>query len=132
MARIAVLVLLVSAVAFAAADDVIVGTGKNFDKIIKDNPFVVAEFYAPWCGHCKNLEPEYAKAATELKTSGLPIKLVKVSAQKIDPALCTGMNAPPIKSTNMKLLMIMDVWLNSDDLHTSYRDFFFNDHTPTS
>ena len=87
MARAALFVLLASAVAFAAADDVIVGTGKNFDKIIKDNSFVVAEFYAPWCGHCKNLEPEYAKAAAELKTSGLPIKLVKVISSSVtDPA----------------------------------------------
>lgn len=78
MARAVILILVATAAAFASAEDVVVGTGKNFDKIIKDNPFVVAEFYAPWCGHCKTLEPEYAKAATELKASGLPIKLIKV------------------------------------------------------
>lgn len=60
------------------ADDVLVGTGSNFDKIIGKNPFVVAEFYAPWCGHCKNLEPEYAKAAKQLKEEKAGITLVKV------------------------------------------------------
>lgn len=98
MARVTLFVLLATAVAFAAADDVIVGTGKNFDKIIKDNAFVVAEFYAPWCGHCKSLEPEYAKAATELKASGVPIKLMKVRRVNLSDAhagryTCTSVTA---------------------------------------
>ncbi len=60
------------------ANDVLVGTGSNFDKIIGKNSFVVAEFYAPWCGHCKSLEPEYAKAAKQLKEEKAGITLVKV------------------------------------------------------
>lgn len=53
-------------------------TRDTFRAFITDNEFAVVEFYAPWCGHCKKLFPEYTKASIELKGHDPAIKLGKI------------------------------------------------------
>lgn len=57
--------------------DVVVLKEANFSEAVAKNRYLMVEFYAPWCGHCKALAPEYAAAATELKGE---VVLAKVDA----------------------------------------------------
>merc|ERR1711981_1514968 len=60
--------------------DVVILTDSNFDKLVMESeePFLI-EFYAPWCGHCQRLEPEWNEAAAQLKEkTGGKVKVAKV------------------------------------------------------
>ncbi len=47
---------------------VTVVVGKTFDDIVMDSKKdVLIEFYAPWCGHCKKLEPDYIALGKKYK-----------------------------------------------------------------
>lgn len=62
-------------------------TDANFDSRIKDIDVALVEFYAPWCGHCKRLAPQYEEAATRLKANDPPIPLVKIDCT-VETATC--------------------------------------------
>ena len=60
--------LVVISALYSPSDDVIELTPSNFNKLVLGGEGVwLVEFYAPWCGHCKSLAPEWKKAASALK-----------------------------------------------------------------
>ena len=57
-------------------------TDSNFRGKVLDGgePWLV-EFYAPWCGHCQRLEPEWKSAASEVhEKTGNKVKMGMLDA----------------------------------------------------
>ena len=52
----------------ASASVVHLSDPKQFAKLLKnERERILIMFYAPWCGFCKRMKPDYQLAATEMK-----------------------------------------------------------------
>jgi len=51
-------------------------TQENFEKTVNDNPMVIVDFWAPWCGPCKQLGPMLEKA---VKQANGAVRMVKIN-----------------------------------------------------
>lgn len=69
--------------ALASASSVIDLTPKNFDEVVlKSGKPALVEFFAPWCGHCKNLAPVYEELATGFQHAAGKVSVAKVDADE--------------------------------------------------
>ncbi|XP_044150525.1 protein disulfide-isomerase TMX3 [Bufo gargarizans] len=68
-------VLFLSAPSSAFVEDL----GETFKDTRQDDVWLV-DFYAPWCGHCKKLEPVWNEVGIEMRSSGSPVRVGKMDA----------------------------------------------------
>lgn len=65
-----------------AMDGVFTVTKENFqEEVINSKEDVLLELYAPWCAHCKILQPVYAKLNQKLRVNP-KIRILKVDKTK--------------------------------------------------
>ncbi|GAV48571.1 hypothetical protein ZYGR_0K00760 [Zygosaccharomyces rouxii] len=62
--------------------DVVKLNTKSFNEYIESHPLVLAEFFAPWCGHCKNLAPHYVEAAGILKEQNISLAQIDCTEEQ--------------------------------------------------
>merc|ERR1711991_621001 len=55
-------------------------TPDNFDSVVDGSKHVMVEFFAPWCGHCKNLAPHWEQLGESFSRFSSDVVIAAVDA----------------------------------------------------
>ncbi|KAK9692052.1 hypothetical protein RND81_09G238000 [Saponaria officinalis] len=88
---IVTLALLFISSAYADDDVVVVLTEDNFEEVVGQDRGAFVKFYAPWCGYCRKVAPEYEKLGASFEKSN-SVLIAKVNCDDHKP-LCKKYNA---------------------------------------
>ena len=67
---------------FPVENDIMILTDSTFDKALEKYENIYIVFYAPWCGHCKTLLPEFEKAAKVLVNENIIVAKIDATKEK--------------------------------------------------
>jgi len=81
-------IILLGLVAVCAANVLDLGDS-DFDSKLANVDTALVMFYAPWCGHCKKLKPEFKAAGPILAENDPPVQLVQVDCTEAGKATCS-------------------------------------------
>ena len=83
---------------FYSGTDVVGLNDANFkEEVLSSEEPVLVEFYAPWCGHCKNLKPEWISSASQLKGKGVKIAAIDCTTNQATCGQYSVQGYPTIK-----------------------------------
>jgi len=60
----------------------------DFDSTLEGHDLALVMFYAPWCGHCKKMKPEFQKAGKVLSANDPAVALAQVDCTEAGKDVC--------------------------------------------
>jgi len=89
----------------------------NVKEVLNGMKITIAEFYAPWCGHCKRLTPEYTKLADMIANDPMMSNFVQVVKADCDKHRSLG---EPFSVTGFPTLKILSRGIGIDEADTAF------------